>query len=294
MKGHSTKKDGGKLQPVALEPGLYIVATPIGNLRDMTLRALDVLQGVDLIACEDTRVSGKLLKAYDIKKPLESYNDHSAKGQRGKLLEKLAQGGSIALISDAGMPLISDPGYKLVRDCLDLGINVTSLPGANAPLTALQLSGLPSDKFCFLGFLPAKEVARRKVLQEWQSAQASLIVFETGPRLLAALKDIEVVLGNREVAVIRELTKMYEQVKRARVLELIEYYEEAGQPKGEIVVVIAPPEQKALSEEEIKNRLKEALDIMSTKEAASQVAEETGLSKKVLYEMALEIGRDEQ
>ena len=289
MTKHPTKKDGPWLQSVSLEPGLYLVATPIGNLRDITLRALDVLAGVDVIACEDTRVSGKLLKAYDIGKKLLPYNDHNAARQRGKLLEKLAGGGCVALISDAGMPLISDPGYKLVRDCLDLGLRVTSVPGANAPLMALQLSGLPTDRFCFLGFLPPKEKARRTFLEGWRETKASLIVFETAPRLAGALTDIEAVLGDREMAVLRELTKMYEESRRGRVSELIAHYQENGPPKGELVLVIAPPSAKIFSEEDLVEKLKQALETMGTKEAASHVADETGTSRKVLYEMALKI-----
>ncbi len=292
MTKHPTKKDSSWLQPVSLEPGLYIVATPIGNLRDITLRALDVLGGVDVIACEDTRVSGKLLKAYDISKKMLPYNDHNASKQRGKLLEKLASGGSVALISDAGMPLVSDPGYKLVRDCLDLGLNVTSVPGANAPLAALQLSGMPTDRFCFLGFLSPKEKARREALEEWKNAKASLVLFESAPRLVGALEDIEVVLGNREMAVLREITKMYEEVRRGPASELVAHYRQEGPPKGEIVLVIAPPEEKVFSEEDLVKKLKTALKTMGTKEAASHVADETGVSRKVLYEMALKIGKE--
>ncbi|GJL85027.1 MAG: ribosomal RNA small subunit methyltransferase I [Micavibrio sp.] len=289
MTKHPTKKEGGWLQPVSLEPGLYIVATPIGNLRDITLRALDVLNGADIIACEDTRVSGKLLKAYDIGNKLLSYNDHNASKQRGKILEKLASGESVALISDAGMPLVSDPGYKLVRDCLDLGLNVTSIPGANAPLTALQLSGLPTDRFCFLGFLPPKEKARREALEAWRSTKATLVMFETAPRLTDVLVDIEAVLGDREMAVLRELTKMYEEVRRGRVSGLVTHYQENGQPKGELVLVIAPPEEEVFSEKDLMEKLTEALKTMGTKEAASHVADETGASRKVLYEIALKI-----
>lgn len=291
MVKHTTKKDSAWLQTVAPEPGLYLVATPIGNLRDITLRALDVLGGVDMIACEDTRVSGKLLKAYDISKPLLPYNDHNADRQRGKLLEKLAGGQSIALISDAGMPLVSDPGYKLVRDCLDLGLRVTSLPGANAPLMALQLSGLPSDKFCFLGFLPSKEKARRDCLKEWCDVKAALVLFEGAPRLADALADIELMLGDRDVAVMRELTKMFEEGRRGKVSELLAHYRENGPPKGELVLVVAPPLEKVFSEKDLEKMLKEALKTMSTKEAATYVAEETGLSRKILYELSLKISK---
>ncbi len=291
MGTHTTKKDGAWLQTVKPQPGLYLVATPIGNLRDMTLRALDTLAGVDMIACEDTRVSGKLLAAYDIDRPLLPYNDHNAARQRGKILEMIASGKSVALISDAGMPLVSDPGYKLVRDCLDLGLYITSLPGANAPLTALQLSGLPTDKFCFLGFLPTKEKARRDILQEWKGVKATLVIFESAPRLEETLADIEIVLGDRDVTVLRELTKMFEEIRRGKASLLLAHYRENGQPKGEIVLAIAPPPEMIFSDDELSNKLKAALETMGTKEAAAHVAEETGASRKVLYEMALKISK---
>lgn len=289
MPAHPTKNPGGKLGAVNLAPGLHLVATPIGNLRDITLRALEVLAGVDLIVCEDTRVSKKLCDAYDIRAQLVPYNDHNADRQRGGIIARLAQGEKVALISDAGTPLVSDPGFKLVRDCLDLGINVTSLPGANAPLSALQLSGLPSDKFCFIGFLPPKETARRKVLEEWKNVPATIVAFETAPRLFESLRDIEKIMGAREAAVARELTKMFEEVRRGKISELIAHYEAEGAPKGEIVLVIAPPGQKIYDDEELNRMLRGALKDMSTKDAAAFVAESTGMPKKKLYEMALKI-----
>ncbi len=274
-------------ETVALSPGLYIVATPIGNLRDMTLRALDVLASVDLIVCEDTRVTGKLLNAFGISKKMLPYNDHNAANQRGPVLEKLSGGGRIALVSDAGMPLVSDPGYKLVRDCLDLGIFVTSLPGANAPLTALQLSGLPSDKFCFLGFLPAKRQARLAVMKEWKDAPGTLAVFETGPRLCDSLEDMLEAWGDRPAAVVREMTKLFEQSRRGSLLELAAFYRDDGAPKGEIVVVVGGPPEREYADEDLEKMVAEALETMSVKEASAHVARETGVSKKKLYEMAL-------
>jgi 16S rRNA (cytidine1402-2'-O)-methyltransferase len=278
------------LQTAALPPGLYLVATPIGNLRDMTLRAIEVLQGVDLILCEDTRVSGKLLQAHGVKdKKLDIYNDHSADRMRPKILKNLAEGMRIALISDAGMPLISDPGYKLVRDAQDIGLPVTSLPGANAVLTALQLSGLPTDKFSFLGFLPAKEKARRDTLREWADVPGTLVVYETAPRLIGSLKDMATILGDRAAAVTRELTKMFEEVRRDKLSALVAYYESEGEPKGEIVIVIGPPGEKVISEETVENLLRTALQTLSVKDAAAKVAGETGLKKKELYERALQL-----
>lgn len=272
---------------VALSPGLYLVATPIGNLRDMTLRALDVLASVDLIVCEDTRVTGKLLNAFGIEKKMLPYNDHNAAIQRGPLLERLGSGGRVALVSDAGMPLISDPGYKLVRDCHDLGIFVTSLPGANAPLTALQLSGQPSDKFCFLGFLPPKKQARQTVMKEWAEAPGTLVVFESGPRLCDSLEDMLEVWGDRPAAVVRELTKMYEESRRGTLSALHDFYEQDGAPKGEIVVVVGPPPARHYDEGQLRHMLAAALETMGVKEASAQVAAQTGISKKTLYDMAL-------
>lgn len=278
------------LQPSALPPGLYLVATPIGNLRDMTLRAIEVLGGVDLILCEDTRVSGKLLQAHGIKdKKLDVYNDHSADRMRPKILRDLAGGKRIALVSDAGMPLISDPGYKLVRDAQDLGLPVTSLPGANAVLTALQLSGLPSDKFSFLGFLPAKSKARCDVLRGWVDVPSTLVTYESAPRLIDSLIDMQKMLGDRDAAVTRELTKMFEEVRQDKLSALIAHYKEQGEPKGEIAIVIGPPGEKTYSDEVVADLLEKALKTMSVKDASAHVSELTGLKKKDLYDRALSL-----
>jgi 16S rRNA (cytidine1402-2'-O)-methyltransferase len=291
----TTKKERGWLLPDsngrAFRGGLYLVATPIGNLRDITLRALDVLAAADVIAAEDTRVSGKLLAAYDIKgKTLISYNDHSDVRARDRLIADAAGGKVVVLISDAGMPLVSDPGYKLVCAAAEAGVYVSSMPGANAPLMAMQLSGLPSDRFTFLGFLPSKSAARRDVLSEWADVQSSLIVFESAQRLVKALEDIADVMGQREVAVTRELTKMYEEVRRGRAMDLVAHYREHGLPKGEIVMVIAPPEAREYGGGELEALLRAALETMSTKDAAAHVAAQTGQAKKVLYGIALRIG----
>ncbi len=267
-------------------PGLYLVATPIGNLGDITLRALDVLALSDRVICEDTRVSGKLLEHFGIKKPLLPYNDHNADRQRGSIMQMLRDGGRVAFISDAGTPLVSDPGYKLVRECIGEGIAVTALPGANAPLTALQLSGLPSDAFSFIGFLPPKSAARKKHLSEWKNAPGTLIAFETAPRLYEALKDIHEALGEREVAVARELTKLHEEILRGPVSELIENFKEL---KGEIVLVIGRGEAEAMSDADVEKELKKALKTMSTKEAAAVVAEISGRPRKEIYNIALSL-----
>lgn len=272
-----------------LAPGLYLVATPIGNLRDITLRALEVLAGVDAVACEDTRMTGKLLAAHGIKAAkLIIYNDHSADRARKAVLDMLAQGKRVALVSDAGTPLISDPGYKLVREAQDLGLMVTSLPGANAVLTALQLSAQPTDKFSFLGFLPAKEKARQDVLKEWRDVPGTLVTYESGPRLLDSLRDMAQVLGGaRPAAVTRELTKMYEEVRRGTLDDLARHYEDTGEPKGEIVIVIGPGEKRAVTEDDIQARLGVLLENLSVRDAAGQVADETGISRKQAYEFAI-------
>ena len=277
------------LLPVPLTPGLYLIATPIGNLRDITLRALEVLAEVDVVACEDTRMTGKLLEMQGVKAPkLIVYNDHNADASRKGILDMLAQGKRIALVSDAGTPLISDPGYKLVRDAQDLGFNVTSLPGANALLTALQLSGQPTDKFSFLGFLPAKEKARQDVLKEWRAVPGTLVTYETGPRLIDSLRDMAQVLGgDRPAAVTRGLTMMYEEVRRDTLINLVRHYEEVGEPKGEIVVVIGPGEKAEITEDAIKARLAELLNDLSVRDAAAQVADEMGIAKKQAYEFAI-------
>lgn len=277
------------IKAAKLPAGLYLVATPIGNLRDITLRALDVLAGVDAIICEDTRVTGKLLSAYDIKKKMMVFNDHSESRERGPVIEALSSGGALALVSDAGTPLVSDPGYKLVRDCLDLGIAVTAVPGANAALSGLQLSGLPPDKFSFLGFLAPKSAARKKQMQPWRHSPAPLIFYETGPRLAESLSDMADVLGDRDAAVVREITKMFEESRRGTLAQLAAHYEEAGAPKGEIVVVVDGAKEDQAGEEDIEDMLKKALADMSVKDAAAFVAQQTGQPKKAIYEKALSL-----
>ncbi len=276
-------------KPEPLRNGLYIIATPIGNLRDITIRALDALKAADLVICEDTRVTGKLLKAYNITAKLQTYNDHSSDDNRAAIVDKIMGGKSVALVSDAGMPVVSDPGYKLVNACQQAGAYITTLPGANAPLSALQLSGMPSDRFSFIGFLPPKTMARKKVLAEWANVKTTLMTFETAPRLLAALKDIRDALGAREVAVVREITKMFEEVKRDNVAGLIEYYEQEGPPKGEIVLVIGPPIDSEIGEGAIEEMVKEALSDMKVKDAAHYVAEKAGRKKSDMYDLALKI-----
>lgn len=291
----TTEKERGWLLPDSRKmdgrAGLYLVATPIGNMGDISLRALDVLAGCDVIACEDTRMSRKLLSYYGISKPLKRYHDHSDEAARDDLVALMEGGQKVALISDAGTPLVSDPGYKLVVACYVAGVRVTTLPGANAPLSALQLSGLPSDKFSFIGFLPPKSAARQKTLAAWAQVPGTLLAFETGPRLLASLQDIHAILGARDVAIVREITKLYEEARRGSCADLIEYYDTHGAPKGEIVVAIGPGAPEEYTDESLRQMLREALAQMRTKDAAAHVAAKTGLPKSTLYEMALVIGQ---
>lgn len=272
-----------------LPAGLYLVATPIGNMGDISLRALDALAAADAVLCEDTRVTGKLLKYFGLHKKLDVYNDHSDEAVRTKIVERVRSGEALVLVSDAGMPLVSDPGYKLVVDAHAAGVSVTSLPGANAPLAALQLSGLPSDAFSFIGFLPSKSGARQALLQKWADVPSTILAFETAPRLQAALADVQSVYGERKVAVVREITKLYEQVVCDTPSKLIAYYEEHGAPKGEIVLVISPPDEKVFSDDDVDALLKAALQDAGTKQAAAAVAKETGLPKSDLYQRALKL-----
>ena len=282
----------GHYQSQVREAGLYIVATPIGNLGDISIRALDTLAAVDVILCEDTRVSGKLLSYYGIDGRLEAYHDHSDAAKRSSIVKRIHEGVKFALISDAGMPMISDPGYKLICDLNEAGCYVTTIAGANAPLAALQLSGMPSDAFSFIGFLPHKKGARQAHLNAWALAPGSLIAFESATRLKASLGDIDKGLSGRKVAVVREISKKFEEVRSGFPAEIIAHYDAEGMPKGEIVLVIEPPVSQKVSEGDIRAMLIDALKTMSTKEAASEISKVVGLPRKHLYELALTISKD--
>jgi 16S rRNA (cytidine1402-2'-O)-methyltransferase len=274
-------------------PGLHIVATPIGNLRDITLRALATLAGADLIACEDTRVTRKLLDRYAIVTPLTPYHDHNATAARPRLLQRLAEGAAIALVSDAGTPLVSDPGYKLVRAVQEAGYSVTSLPGPSAPLAALAVAGLPTDQFFFAGFLPPKQTARRARIAELARIPATLVFFETGPRVAATLADLAAGLGSREAALCRELTKLHEEVRRGDLETLARTYAAGGELRGEIVLVIAPPAaQEQPSADDAETLLRQALARVSLKDAVGEVALATGLSRRDLYQRALALAKE--
>jgi 16S rRNA (cytidine1402-2'-O)-methyltransferase len=270
-----------------LDPGLYIVATPIGNLGDVTRRAVEVLGRCGAVACEDTRVTGKLLKHLGISKPLWRYDDHADEKARARLLEAMREQ-AVALVSDAGTPLVSDPGYRLVREARAAGIAVTSLPGASAPVLALTLSGLPNDRFLFAGFLPAKDKARAEVLAELANVRTTLVFFETAPRLAKSLEAIGDILPGREVAVARELTKLYEECRTGSAGELTAHYE-AHPPRGEIVLLIGPPGEAEATADDADALLREALGRLKPSHAAAEVAKATGLDRKALYARALDL-----
>ncbi len=273
-------------KPNVLVPGLYLVATPIGNLRDITLRALDVLAGADVILCEDTRVGGKLLAAHGIKGRLERYDEHAAERVRPKALAALAGGGTLALISDAGTPLISDPGYRLVKEAVAQGSAVFPVPGPSAALAALTVAGLPTDRFLFAGFPPPRAAGRRALFAELAPIRATLLFYESGPRVAASLADMAAVFGVREAAVARELTKLHETVIRGPLAALAADPRLAA-PKGEIVVVVGPGAEPAASADEADAALAEAVARVGPARAASEVAKALGLSRRELYARAL-------
>lgn len=269
--------------------GLYLVATPIGNLGDISLRALELLAGADVIACEDSRVTRKLTARYGIKTPMAPYHEHNAAEARPKILDRLAQGQAVALVSDAGTPLISDPGYKLVRAACEAGYPVTALPGASAVLAALSLGGLPTDRFFFEGFLPAKQAARQKRIAELSAIPATLLIFESGPRLAAALLDLSAGLGARAAAICRELTKLHEEIRRGDLSTLAQDYAAGHETRGEIVIVVAAPAEAAGDAADLDAMLRSALARVSVKDAVGEVALATGRPRREVYQRALEL-----
>ena len=280
-------EETGPAEPLAppLAPGLYVAATPIGNLGDASRRLLDVLDRADGVLCEDSRVTGKLLSAFGIRAPMTAYHDHNADALRPRVLARLAAGEALALVSDAGTPLVSDPGFKLVRDARSAGHAVHAVPGPCAPIAALMVSGAPTDRFGFHGFLP-KGQRRRAALAALAGRDETLVFFETAPRLAGALADVAATLGPRTVSVARELTKRYEEVVTGEASALAERYEGAP-PKGEIVLVVHPPGEAAPpGEAEVDAALREALREHRVKDAAALVAEATGLPRRDLYARA--------
>lgn len=274
------------LSDAPLAPGLYLVATPIGNLRDITLRALDVLAGCDVLLAEDTRVTGKLLSAYGIRTRLERHDEHVAERAIPGILERLEAGERVALVSDAGTPMVSDPGYRLAKEAIAAGHPVIPIPGASAALAALTLAGLPTDRFLFAGFPPPKSAARRTFLEEFANIRATLIFYEGASRVADSLADMAAVFGPRPAAVCRELTKLYETCVRGSLGELAAD-PRFDAPKGEIVILVGPGVEKAASADDVDAALREALSRLPLGEAASEVAKAFGLSRKDLYRQAL-------
>jgi 16S rRNA (cytidine1402-2'-O)-methyltransferase len=280
----------GALLAQAMPAGLYLVATPIGNLGDVTLRALATLARADVLCCEDTRHSAKLLAHFAIARPLRPYHEHNAQRERPRILAELAAGKSVALISDAGTPLVSDPGYKLVREALAAGNRVVALPGPSALLAGLVSAGLATDTFLFAGFLPPRQGARRARLAQLQHVPSTLVVFEAPSRLAESLVDIGEVLGAREAAVARELTKLHEEVRRGTPADLARWAQEAS-PKGEMVIVVGPPLPAAVSDEDIAAKLTPMLPVMSLSDAARAAAEDLGVAKARVYDIGVALKR---
>jgi 16S rRNA (cytidine1402-2'-O)-methyltransferase len=272
--------------------GLYLVATPIGNLGDITLRALKTLAGVDVVACEDTRITRRLTERYGITAELTPYHEHNAATARPKILRRLEQGGSVALVSDAGTPLISDPGFKLVREACAAGHAVIALPGASSVLTALSVAALPTDRFFFEGFLPPKQTARRARLAELARIDATLVLFESGNRMQETLTDLAEIMGAREAAICRELTKMHEEVTRAPLAELAAAADNL-ETRGEFVLVIAPPaaDAQAMTTDKLDELLRDQLERHSVKDAVAHAVELSGRPRREIYARALELSK---
>jgi 16S rRNA (cytidine1402-2'-O)-methyltransferase len=272
---------------------LAIVATPIGNLGDITQRAVDCLAAADLVLCEDTRVTGRLLAHLGLKKPLQPYHDHNAARVRPKVLERLAAGETVALVSDAGTPLISDPGYRLVREAAAAGHTVTPVPGPSALLAALVVAGLPTDRFLFVGFLPAKSKARRDAIEELKFVRATLVFYEAIPRLVETLDDLAVALGPREAVVTRELTKRFESIRRLPLNEMAQHYRHRTLPKGEIVLLVGPPAETAGAPDDdaVDAMLRDALARLPLKSAVEEITVGTGRPRNEIYRRALALQR---
>jgi len=274
----------------SLDCGLYVVATPIGNLADITLRALEVLKGVDKIACEDTRVTKRLLSRYGIGTYMISYHDHNAESVRISLIEEIRGGAALALVSDAGMPTISDPGYKLIRGCIESDLQVKVVPGASAGICGLVVSGLPTDRFLFQGYLSSRSSQRRTTLREISTVPASLIFYESAKRLPGSLMDMLTELGDRPATVVRELTKLYEEVRRSTLSELAAHYAEDAKTRGEVVVVVGPAQAvKSFNDMELEVVLAERLNYLSLRDAVAEVAAITKQPRKQIYQIAIHL-----
>lgn len=279
---------GQRIEADSLAPGLHIVATPIGNMGDITLRALATLAAADLVLCEDTRTSGKLMERYGIRAKLAPYHEHNASKVRPGILERLAEGAAIALISDAGTPLVSDPGYRLVKEASERGIAVTSCPGPSAVLAGLAVSGLPTDCFLFAGFVPQKQGERRRFFAGLARLKATLVFFESPHRIVETLGDLDVALPGRGVVVTRELTKLHEEVLRGRASEIAAELAARPAVKGEITLLVGPPEQpEAVSEEELEQAITAALGMMPASKAASELARRFNMNRADIYQRIL-------
>jgi 16S rRNA (cytidine1402-2'-O)-methyltransferase len=285
---------GLRAEAEKIEPGLHVVATPIGNLKDISFRALSTLAAAAAVIAEDTRVTKTLLAHYGISTPLIAYHEHNAKVIRPHLLARLEAGERLALVSDAGTPLVSDPGFKLVQEALERGVHVTSVPGPSAVLAALVVAGLPTDRFFFEGFLPNKSGPRRARLAELANVPGTLVFFESPRRLAETLADCAAVLGPRAAAIARELTKMYESIRRGRLDELSEALAQEEPPRGEIVLLVAPPEEgaAAMAEADLDARITDALANYSVKDAASVVSAATGQPRRQVYARALQLAAE--
>ena len=282
---------GSKSRP-SLSPGLYLISTPIGNARDITLRALDVLAGADVLYAEDTRVTAKLLAVHRLSRPLHSYREHNAARIEDRILAELANGRVVGLVSDAGTPLISDPGARLVRAAIEGGHHVTAVPGPSAVTTALALAGLPTENFTFAGFLSPKANERRREIAKLRLVPTTLLFFESPNRLAATLADLKAILGERPAAVARELTKMHEELRRAPLSALAAHYETSGAPRGEVVIVVGPPaeaEPQVQDGATLDRRILDELERRPVKDAAAIVAGQLGLPRRVVYARAIEL-----
>ena len=266
-----------------------MTATPIGNLGDITVRALETLERVDVIACEDTRITRRLLRRYDIDTPTLIYHEHNAERVRPRLVARLLNGDSVALTSDSGTPLISDPGFKLVRAAVDAGIPVTTLPGPTAMIAALTVGGLPTDRFMFVGFLPNRSAARQRALEGLRALDATLVFYESPRRLAGTLADMAEALGSREAAVARELTKRYEEVVRGPLGDLARRAAKVPPPRGEIVILVGPPTEWKFGERALDDALRQALARFSLRDAVDQVVADTGMPRRCIYRRALEL-----
>ncbi len=281
-------------KPGTAAPGLYVAATPIGNLGDITLRTLEVLRHADVIACEDSRITVRLLARYEITTPRISYHEHNAKRMLPKIMARLLGGECIVLVSDAGTPLISDPGYRLVRAALEAGHPVVPLPGPTAVAAALVAAGLPTDRYYFAGFAPTRRAARRRAISDVAALPVTLVWFESPRRLPALLEDLAAILGPREACVARELTKLHEESRRGRLPALAEHYAAAGDVRGEVTVIVGPPDKSAgpdLDADVLDAMLTEALKVRSPSRAAAEVAAQTGADRRRLYNRAVTLRR---